>query len=63
MNVIIHRIMKCCYWENLAEIVRTSFDFVFVEIKSVFDFKGQDFQELREKFSDVADKIEEWANI
>jgi chromosome partitioning protein len=31
--------------------------------KSVFDFKGQDFQELREKFSDVADKIEEWANI
>lgn len=31
--------------------------------KSVFDFKGQDFSELREKFSGIADKIEEWANV
>nr|BDT28575.1 AAA family ATPase [Bacteriovorax sp. HI3] len=31
--------------------------------KSVFDFKGQDFNELREKFTGIADKIEEWANV
>ena len=31
--------------------------------KSVFDFKGQEFNELREKFMGIADKIEEWANV
>ena len=31
--------------------------------KSVFDFKGQEFSELREKFLGIADKIEEWANV
>ncbi len=31
--------------------------------KSVFDFKGQDFGELREKFTGIAEKIEEWANV
>lgn len=31
--------------------------------KSVFDFKGQDFNDLREKFIGIADKIEEWANV
>ena len=31
--------------------------------KSVFDFRGQDFQDLREKFGNMADKIEEWANL
>lgn len=31
--------------------------------KSVFEFKGQDFSELREKFMGIADKIEEWANV
>lgn len=31
--------------------------------KSVFDFKGQDFLDLREKFTGIADKIEEWANV
>jgi chromosome partitioning protein len=31
--------------------------------KSVFEFKGQDFSELREKFTGIADKIEEWANV
>lgn len=31
--------------------------------KSVFDFKGQDFHDLREKFTGIADKIEEWANV
>lgn len=30
--------------------------------KSVFNFKGQDFNELREKFMNIADKIEEWAD-
>ncbi len=30
--------------------------------KSVFDFKGQEFSELREKFLGIADKIVEWAN-
>jgi chromosome partitioning protein len=29
--------------------------------KSVFEFKGQDFSELREKFNGIAIKIEEWA--
>ncbi len=31
--------------------------------KSVFDFKGQEFTELREKFTGIAEKIEEWANV
>ena len=31
--------------------------------KSVFDFKGQEFSELRDKFTGIADKIEEWANV
>lgn len=31
--------------------------------KSVFDFKGQDFSELREKFAGIAEKIEEWSNV
>ncbi len=31
--------------------------------KSVFDFKGQEFGDLREKFLGIADKIEEWANV
>lgn len=31
--------------------------------KSVFDFKGKEFVELREQFSGMADKIEEWANV
>lgn len=30
--------------------------------KSVFDFKGQDFSELQEKFSGVAFRIEEWSH-
>jgi len=29
--------------------------------KSVFDFKGQDFNELRDQFCQVAEKIEAWA--
>ena len=29
--------------------------------KSVFDFKGQDFNELKEQFGHIADKIEAWA--
>lgn len=29
--------------------------------KSVFDFKNQEFSELQEKFSGVAEKIEEWS--
>ncbi len=31
--------------------------------KSVFDFKGQDFSELRERFTGIAEKIEEWSNV
>lgn len=31
--------------------------------KSVFDFKGQEFTELREKFTGIAERIEEWANV
>ena len=31
--------------------------------KSVFDFKGQEFTELREKFMGIAGVIEEWANV
>lgn len=31
--------------------------------KSVFEFKGQEFSELRERFSGMADKIEEWASV
>ena len=30
--------------------------------KSVFDFKTQEFSELQEKFSGVADRIEEWSH-
>ncbi|MBY0414490.1 MAG: AAA family ATPase [Bdellovibrionales bacterium] len=30
--------------------------------KSVFEFKGQEFSELRSKFLGIAEKIEEWAN-
>ncbi len=30
--------------------------------KSVFDFKNQDFSELQDKFSGVAQKIEEWSH-
>lgn len=31
--------------------------------KSVFDFKGQEFTDLREKFTGIAERIEEWANV
>ena len=31
--------------------------------KSVFEFKGQEFSDLREKFMGIAEKIEEWANV
>ena len=31
--------------------------------KSVFEFKTNEFVELREKFMGIADKIEEWANV
>jgi chromosome partitioning protein len=30
--------------------------------KSVFEFRGQEFTELRNKFSGIAEKIEEWSN-
>lgn len=30
--------------------------------KSVFEYKGQDFTELRDKFTGIAEKIEEWSN-
>jgi chromosome partitioning protein len=30
--------------------------------KSVFEFKGQEFTDLRNKFSGIAEKIEEWSN-
>jgi chromosome partitioning protein len=31
--------------------------------KSVFEFKTNEFLDLREKFMGIADKIEEWANV
>lgn len=31
--------------------------------KSVFEYKTNEFLELREKFTGIADKIEEWANV